>query len=68
MWRHLLELTKHYVLEVLKVDGISIYDVETKLCEGRSGVEFDRASKLSVQPTHYARGRTSLPIVKAGGT
>jgi len=51
MRRHLLEVMKQYVLEVLKVDGNSLDDIETKLCEGRSGVGFDRASKLPVQPT-----------------
>ena len=50
MRRHLLEVMKHYVLEVLKIDGNSIDDIETKLCEGRSGVGFDRAPKLPVQP------------------
>jgi len=32
MRRHLLEVMKHYVLEVLKVDWNSIDDIETKLC------------------------------------
>jgi hypothetical protein len=39
MRRHLLEVTKHYVLEVLKVDGNNMDDIETNYAKEDQGLD-----------------------------
>jgi hypothetical protein len=69
MRRHLFEVMKRYVLEVLKVDGNSVDGIETKQCDGRSGVRFARASKPPVQPTQpQIHGVLLSPSLRRAGS